>query len=269
MPAPNPIVQHVLTKNLLRNFANSEGFIRVELKSSSKVRNRHINKEGYIPKFITENASEAEARWNEIESGMSNVYRHIKNRTLFQHPEEVELIKRFIALHTVRSSRVHRQVPDLIKGAVGDTRAWINSRTDLPESVKVEAAKAFEKDYKRQANGGDMLRRTLFQLLEEISTDFIKHNDIEIGIASERSFIIGDNPVVTFDNKKMEIDAPLKQTDVCFMPLTPSIVVALPSKKRGLQQFRDISSEGVDKLNALSRSAAYERIYLGPTLPER
>lgn len=264
---PNkPIVQHVITKNLLKQFANSNGFVLVEYKTSSRKRQRHINAEGFIPDFIilTDDAIEAEAKWNEIEKNMKTVMDHIDDSTFFYYANDSKNLKRFVALHLVRSFRMHQLIPYLTNQAIEDTRSWLNNRKDITTAQKAEMQPLFEQELPRQANNGSILKRDLFQLLEEIGSDFIKNYDVQIGIAETGDLIIGDNPVITFNNGKMEIDAPLKQTDVIFMPLSPKVVVVLPSKKRNLQEFRTISSTGVKKLNNLSRSAAYERIYLGP-----
>ena len=264
---PNkPIVQHVITKNLLKQFADSNGFVSVEYKTSGQKRRRHINAEGFIPDFIilTDDAIEAEAKWNEIEKNMKTVMDHIADSTFYDYINDVNTLKRFVALHLVRSLRMRQLIPSLAKQSTEDTRAWLNSRKDITSTQKAEMQPLFEQELPQQANNGSILRRALFQLLEEIGSDFIKNHDVQIGIAETSDLIIGDNPVITFDNDKMEIDAPLRQTDVIFMPLSPKVVVALPSKNRNLQEFRTISSTGVKKLNNLSRSAAYERIYLGP-----
>jgi len=257
----NPKNQHVITKNLLLQFANQEGFVKVFHKDTGRVRIRHVSSEGYIPNFISDNPKLSEEKWNQIEVKMEKIMLHISDRSFYTYQNDINTLKTFIALHLVRSNRIHRLVPVLAKQAADDTRFWLNGRKDISLEQKLEILPLLENELPNQAFNGPILRRTLFQLLEEISLDFITNNDLQIGIIKEGNLIIGDNPVVTFDNDRMEIDAPLKQTNVVYMPLSPKVVVSLPSKKRRLNGYIDINLSGVEKLNNLSTSAAYRKIY--------
>lgn len=256
-------VQHVVTKNLLAQFSNSDGFVNRIFKVTGHSGLRPISREGYVPDFITSRSEDAEARWNEIEDKMDDVYSHLENRTLFDYPSEVELCKRFMALHLIRSKRIHLTLPALLQQINDQSIARTAATPNISPDQRILVNTIVNAELRRQILGGEWLRQILFYWLEFIGNDFQSRN-LEIGIATEGSFVIGDNPMVLFDNDRRVVDAGINDADVCFMPFGPKHVVSLKSTSRDHNSYRQINLNGVNNINDLSISSAFTRYYSMP-----
>ena len=256
-------VQHVVTKNLLAQFANTDGFVSRSFKVTGTSGLRPISREGYIPDFITDRSEDAEARWNIIEDKMVDVYNHLEDRTLFSYPDEVSLCKYFMALHLVRSNRIRQSLSQLLQHISQQSRARTATTTNITPSQRNEIDILVEAEMNRQIIGGEWLRKILFYWLDYIGNDFQSWN-LEVGVATEGAFVIGDNPMVLYDDDRRVIDAGINNADVCFMPFGPKFVVSLKSANKGPNSFRELDQASVCNVNDLSISAAFIRYYSKP-----
>jgi len=253
-------IQHVVTKNLLAQFADKDGFVCRSFKVTGTSGLRPISREGYIPDFITDKSEDAEARWNVIEDKMIDVYKHLEDRTLFSYPDEVSLCKYFMALHLVRSNRIHQSLPQLLQHISRQSRARTAITTNITPSQLNKIDILVEAEMNRQIMGGEWLRELLFYWLDFIGNDLQAWN-LEIGVATEGVFVIGDNPMVLYNNDLRVVDANFKDADVCFMPFGPKFVVSLKSANKGPNSFRELDQASVRNVNDLSISAAFDRYY--------
>lgn len=255
-----PRNQHVITENLLQRFAGPKGFVKRTFLDSGRSGLRHPNAEGFIPNFISTDAQEAEDKWNEIERQMPTIYAHIENKSLLSSENEVSLIKRFMALHIVRSFQIQRQIPALVENTQNKFEKWLRNQKNLDEAVKTAVKGAFHPEFQKQAQGGTMFKDILFYWYEFIGNDFQQHS-LEIGIAEDGQFILGDTPVVMYDKDTNQINVGINPANLIFMPVGVKHVISLLSSKHGGNRYRELDVRAVEKLNELTQRAAIKRLY--------
>lgn len=236
-----PVAQHVLSKVLLRRFAVDNGHgqkvVSFSLRFGHAAR-RPVASVGYLKNFIIHQPVEAEALWGELEHRMPEVFRHLDAGDLRAHPELVELMKQFLALHFIRRENTRR----------------------IFETNKA----------KRLATASPLAQQLVETQLESLFTDTaseqfararldVKLVHLEIGTAAEGEFLLPDVGVVAVKSGQV-IAAPLWGPGGRYFPVGPKHVICLAPAPLDFTFPR----EDVDRLNQLFTAAAQATVFFRP-----
>ena len=238
-------------------------------------------REGFITGFIRKDATTAEQRWKKYEDAAPTVFGTLDDRTIFDSPELVDALKDLFALHFTRSRTMTiaylRSFGGIFDGQLQKPEAIVNDPAMLdrlfemitglkpagPEA-RLFAFEAYQYELIERLGPGSA------SFAERIEENFTKMREmlhdwkIEVGVAVDSQFVIGDDPVQTVDSVTGKVGilsgVPIGQADGLIMPFGPQHTVAA-AKANG---FVDIPAAGVDRINRIQVISAEEKVFARP-----
>lgn len=272
--------QHVVSQVLLRRWTNGEGrlvghdlrYDHRKLKSSAG--------EGYIDGFLTDDAEVAEQRWKAHEDPMPEVFKALDTGTLLDERHLVTALKNFLALHFARSrtmremftrSRGQSQSFEKILGMASDPdflagffRQHFGVDPAGPQALLLARDALLEMVRDRFGDGG----RAFAVQLEEHFTKFqeVAHNVwcLQIAVALEGEFLIGDDPVQVVDHQRGSIGilsgVSISDADTLLMPLGPQHVLAVAKD----DSIVELDGPSVTRINRIETLGAKDKVFYRP-----
>jgi Protein of unknown function (DUF4238) len=266
--------QHVVSAVLLRLWKEPFGVTNLD---SGVTWLRSAKSEGYVRNFVGDEYSERiEKVWEATENQLNKVFAQVENGTVFENGQALDVLRSMIAMHHVRSLRTGQLhagwlASQSAKGgrlaglrSMADNSVYLHERymqrTDqvAPTSFHIEQERAvylgsLEAEF--GAGGNSFAEQLVVQY--ENTFRFLGHHPIQIGVAVEGEFLIGDTPVVTLDSATGEMGVPIAQADTIVMPLGPKYVLAVGRSA----DFVDLNNKAVTHLNRLQVASARSKVY--------
>lgn len=261
----NYIKSHLVSQVLLRRFANRK-YLKIHYKFKQAVTYKRTDGLGYI-EFPQEIIQFSEDKWSRIEYSFGLILQRIDDGSLLENDESKKVIKKFMALHYVRSAAFIKLLKeretesflefiDKIKKEYPDKEDEINSQFLLHRQ---EWLKYMVKIYPKTVN--DLIKKV---------KKYIMAFDIEIGaVHGANNFLLSDNPVITItkDKKVGIISGAVVNESEFLMPLGPKHVAALTSKENS-DEYRLLTNSKMKKINRLTKQQAINEYYSTPELRE-
>jgi hypothetical protein len=203
-------------------------------------------------------------------------------RTLFDHPTHVGTVKDLLALHLVRARHTAVMWERALENSLDEGHgATIVAMADDAEFL----AGHFRDRMGLELGGLGALLEERHRILAELDAriglgsggfansleeqfakvrDYLEPRGLEIGVAEQGQFLIGDNPAVTHNRDSGAIGllggATLGASDELVMPLGPRYVVG----GGGNNQYLQVPISGVAHINVLQMRAAFAKVYCQP-----
>jgi hypothetical protein len=278
MPQGQPEHQHVVSQILLRRFADSQsGLISAYDLNDGVERLLPPSSLGVVRRFIRKNPKEAEALWQQTESNLTEAFAAIDERTVFDQPAVLEVLRDAIALHWARSKTVMAVLEQ------SQERVRKLRRQGLAEKPEVLAA-AYRDYFRVEPHGpadlekiADLIHeQALAQLRAEDffgervienfheSRERTRRHAVQIGIPEVGEFAIGDSPVVAWRAGHAGLGplggVPWSSADAILLPLGPGHCASLASEGGWIS----IPGHSVDRLNADQARHAFRHVYYRP-----
>jgi hypothetical protein len=269
--------QHVVSQGLLRRWVDARGRLVAHRLVHNTTKIKAPRGEGYIAGLISHRPDEAERRWGHYEEAMPAVFGALDRGDLFDHADLVAALKDFLALHFARSrtmremfmrSRDESQQLEDIFGMTTDPdllarffREQFGLDPAGPEALLLARDTIIEMVKDRFGDGGPVFERRLeehFAKFQEVA-----HTEwcVQIGIAQEAEFLIGDDPVQVVDHERRLIGiasgVSIGSADTLLMPLGPIHIAAI-ANDYGTVELR---ASGVARINRIQVLSAQEKVY--------
>jgi hypothetical protein len=246
---------HFVSKTVLSGFCNEGGRLeRLDVKHpDTRPRLRTTTAVGYRNDLRPENPDEFEGYWHPMENAFSKAMGAVKDGSILEHEQLVEVLRDCLAVHFARSNRIERITRESREPALADatTEARNNLSLASPEGlvpIGVEARAAMAR------RTIDRIKETTFRheviapqrmiaIYEQVKTRSAG-NGVEILVAKDGEFIIGDTPAHTFHPER-GIDVAWDDAMTVFMPIGHHHAISLGPASR----FYDIDLVTMDLIN--------------------
>lgn len=269
--------QHLVSRVLLRRWANTpKGKVGVldvaELSSHAD----YVENLASIKEFVNTGEDQTEKLWGEVEKRLSYAFELVEERKILESEEFSNTIKDCIALHFARSFAMaeiyskslphyQQQVIDGVLAEVSPADV-VHAMTGL--LVPDASAHLLASDYIGKAFEADVEKRGfLAQLLTdkyEQGRELAANNSLEFWYASDGEFVIGDTPVVSFNQERDAVGVlngvAWNDADAIVMPLGPNHVVALSKEPA----YMEADARTVEWLNVMQVRGALKDVYFRP-----
>jgi hypothetical protein len=271
--------QHLVSRVLLRQWANREKgpICGLDLESLSQ-RIGSVDSFGAIEDLITKESERLEKLWNnEVERKLAHPFELLRQGSILESKNKKYLrcLLDCLALHWARSHTLALLVQQLKPKAVDQVVSGVLGKYTATEAVRAmtgvyipgpTAYFVFRQrvDEELTARLHDSLIPEEFEKNFKIARDKLEGVGLEICVATQSEFIVGDCPVATW-NKSLNKVGPLNgvgwhDADAIFMPLGPRYLIAVSKESR----YRDLNEAEVVTLNRLQVQGAYREIYSRP-----
>jgi len=271
--------QHVVSAVLLRRWTVDSQLLVYDLRYD-RARLRSPRAEGYIRGFTRVGATEFEARWGAIERGMPPVFRALDGGNLFDDPPSVARLKDFFALHFARSrtlQEVHRRSNDHALSSLQQDEDLRNpARLDElflarfglhpagPGARMAAYEAALDQIAARTDVGSAFFGERVDENFERVRAE-LDGWGLQIGVArGGAEFVISDDPVQTVQSASGRVGVlagvTLADADALILPLGPGHIMSASRH----DEYIDVHSAGVAKLNSAQFSVAQEKVFLRP-----
>jgi Protein of unknown function (DUF4238) len=277
--------QHVVSAVLLRQWQTNGKVVAVNLLNRTKV-HRSPKKIGFVQGFVAADFSvEIENVWSEVENKLPSAIASVADGTIFGDREALEVLRRTMAMHVVRSKQSLRLSAEWFgsnesDSPLTDLRKTANDpeylrdrylhRTGLhataPTQLDAERRHFLEEITAEFAPGGRLFAEQMMIQYERVFA-YLEDYPVEIGLAEDGELVIGDNPAVTYDSAKglagILAGVSVTEADGFVLPLTPTVNLSIGKSARYVKLTR---SETVWLNNlqvALAEDAVYCRIGSG------
>jgi Protein of unknown function (DUF4238) len=271
--------QHVVSAVLLRQWEVDGKVVAVNRLNRSKV-HRSPKSIGFISDFVLADYSVAvEKVWSEVENKLSSAIAKVSDGTVFGDSEALEVLRRTMAMHVVRSKQSLRlsaewfdanssdsPVNDLIRTANDPDylRALYLNRTGLhattPTQLDAERRRFLEELKTEFAPGGRLFAEQMVIQYERVFA-YLEDYPVEIGLAEDGELVIGDNPAVTYDSKEglagILAGVSVTKADGFVLPLTPQVILSIGKSAR----YVKLTRPDTVWLNRLQVAVAQDTIY--------
>jgi hypothetical protein len=242
---------HLVSRNLLRRFCINNSLLAHDFISNKDIL-KNPEQISYIKMPISA-ISTLEQDWGIVEGKMTKIYPSIDDETVLKSVEAKEIIKKFIALHFVRSQ-------SLIALIGKDEKKYFEQAIEDSKKADPLSAEAIENN--RLQFREKWLQTLKLETLPEMyknhiqkSMDFIMRQDIEIGeVIGDYELALSDSPVINLNelgHQGILEGVPINESINCFMPLGPRHVVAL-TKKAKSTEYITMTSRAVERMNYYS-----------------
>jgi len=273
--------QHILSKPVLKGFAAPGGkgkgwqLYSFDLRYPNNVlKPKGLSACGSIKDYVQFASASAEQLWGLTETKLPAALDAVKNGRLFDTQEHVDTIRDCIALHYARSIAAHEmhyrvfvkvlvvQKNDLLSHP--DFLAWLYYKRHGLYPAGIQAYEhivdeLFAPSVER-AGKGQFLRTSVERFFKSARTRLSSFG-LEIAVAKEGEFLIGDTPVLTMRKGYTSIGPlegiPLGDADYIIMPLGRRHAVGV-AKTNG---YREVTQQDVEYNNLLQVRAARRRLY--------
>ena len=276
--------QHVVSQVLLRGWAEG-GMLRAINLRYGTVNRRSPRAEGFVPSYVDSDYSHViENLWKEVEDAAPAALASVRDGSIFQRPEQVDVLRRLFAMHFVRakstrlswgeslSRQLHGGRLANIVEMARDERvlaALFEQQTGLVAATASELEIAHERlvaELQRKFDpGGEAFVEQILSLYDKV-LDYVRARPgIEIGQAAGRPLIIGDNPAATYDSSRRTAGTrdgvTITGANALVMPLTPTHVLAIGGSNR----YVPLAHNAVDLFNQIQIVCAVDSVYVQPS----
>lgn len=281
-----PRKQHTVSRGILRKFTDPKTrLLETYDLVFDKPYPRSTGQVGFVIDYVKHLPVETEARWQSVENDLPRFYKSLEDKTLLDSDETIDLAKRVIALHVVRSlTRKLLQEEVIERARVGVIRDLAFKQKELeiafhrgtgglysagPEALEIQAERtaaiavaALADDQFWQSR----LMANINELEDWLAPRSIQVLEITDG-ASE--FLIADDPAPTLAYGYTGL-GPLSgvsydKTNSISLPVTPHFAIALIDKP----EWRTATPDVVYFLNCVELSYAKRRVFYNPNSPLR
>lgn len=275
-----PRRQHTVSQGILRKFTDlSTGQLETYDLTFEKHYQRFPSQVGFVTDFVKHEPTETEQRWQSVEDGFPTFYSALLNKTLLDQAETIDLAKRIIALHVVRSfTRFSLHEVVIERARDGVVRSLLEKPQDLeiafrrstglysagPDSIRQQAERGADAAVKSLDNHVFWQSR-LMANIEELN-DFLLPKSIQVLEICDESneFLIADDPSPTLMAGSLGL-GPLAgvsyaNTTTIALPVSPRFAIALIDEPEWLVA----TAEVVHYLNRVELSYARQRVFYRP-----
>lgn len=238
---------HLVSQVILKEFTDSNGLLTLNYKDTNKPSEKKTTKDACYIEVETALIQRLEKYWNEsVESDAKKTLRILKAGDILNYEKHINILKRLMALHYIRSS--------LIVDIFNELSAYQTNLVieELMDQLSLEREKVEKLVEPRLPK---ILTKTLVQSLEELIEKVDNHISkfgIEVGVAPEtESFMLSDSPAILLDkngNLGPRQGVALLQASGFVMVMTPKHVVGLKSGKQG-KNYRQLTADQVKEIN--------------------
>lgn len=208
----------------------------------------------YTTELKPVNPIEFEELWHPMENRFPDAVAAVKDRTILDRPDLLNVLRDCVAVHLARSNTMDRvaraalefSATRIIGRIANDPR--LASPAGLipggPESrvciAEMRVADAAESNRLRdEANTPNSMMRQYGQMVA-----WLERQPVEIHVAGDGEFMIGDTPAHTHDPVK-GLDVPLFEASTVFMPISRHYVVAFGA----VTKYQELDRRGVEWVN--------------------
>lgn len=243
--------QHLISKVLLRRFADRSGNLQsFDLKHGAS-RPRHPSQVGWRHNFVEHESAAMEALWAQVELRLSAALDDVENGTVFDRHESSETLRIAIALHFMRRDLVKSKFDALHTSS--RERAQADARRRGFEAEADLAGEEFEAE--RDETFSEVLR-DLFGRAERLAAD----SHLEVVTSRDTPLVLGDFAVLSMNSAGGVGFIPFAAAATHILPVGPHHMVALASAD---DEF-DISSEHAEQLNEFQLVRAQQHAFYRP-----
>jgi hypothetical protein len=284
--ADNVTDQHVVSRALLGQFTEPWGAKQERLLAGldlERVNDRPTyggpKRFGKVPNFITFASKSAEAVWQETENKLRAVLDAIANKSLFNKPACIEVIRDTFVLHFVRSipaALIHesawtanynlfRQYALQFPAQLGEI--YYNKYGIYPTGPEARnaAVEVLFAETTKQKERGALFRAGLEDKYKRYR-QLVAGYEVKILSARKGDFLIGDVPALTIKyghaGAGLSARIGLAFADELALPLGPERLAVLT--KRGCSGFFDVAKKRVHRYNVMQIRNAYQHIHFRP-----
>lgn len=277
--------QHLVSEVLIKRWALGGEVLCIDLDyPSARPKLRAPAAVGYKLDFIKVGSGRWEERWQKAETLAPQTFDAIDDRSIFDRPQLVEVLKDLIAIHFGRSHVVdvawqlalgsdaldHRQEEIVrILRQDGALDARFHHYTGLlspgtPQARRLGFERFVAEFTARAGEGGGSFADAVGEAADRMR-DRLESHSLDIGVAEEGAeFILSDSPVQPLDHRTRRAGilagVTIDQADTIVMPIGPTTVVA-PGKQA---TFSDIPRPAVISTNAALVATAQRFVYVRP-----
>ncbi len=276
----DPRRQHTVSQGILRRFTDPSTrqlelydlkFEKHYLKFPSQV--------GFALDFVKHDPVETEQSWPSVEDELPAFYEALENRSLLDSAETIDLAKRIIALHVVRSLTrwaVHEVVIERARDGV--VRSLLEKPQILeiafrrstgfysagPDSIRQQAERGADAAVE-SLNDHKFWQSRLMANIEELNNFLLPRSIQVLEVCDESNeFLIGDDPAPTLMDGYVGL-GPLAgvtyaNTTSIALPVSPRFAIALKDEPEWIVATPEI----VHFLNRVELSYAQRRVFYNP-----
>lgn len=277
--------QHLVSAVLIKRWAVNGRVLSIDLDyPDARPKHRAPAAIGYKVDFIKIASKRWEERWQKAETLAPQTFDAIDDRSIFKHPNLVDVLKDLIAIHFGRShvvdlawqlalgsealDRRQEEIARILRQD-GALDALFHHHTGLVSPGTREARRlGFERfiaDFEaRVGEGGASFAEAVGEAADQMRAR-LERQSLDIGVADEGSeFILSDSPVQPLDHSTRTAGVlagvSLDKADTIVMPLGPGTVVA-PGR---LETFTKMSRRAVMSTNSAMVVTAQRFVYVRP-----
>lgn len=271
--------QHVVSAVLLRQWQTDGKVVAVNLRRRTMV-HRSAKRNGFVPDYVLADYSVAvENVWSEVETKLPLAIARVTDGTVFGDRESLEVLRRTMAMHVVRSKQSLRLSANWFDANSSDgpltelmrmandpeyLRALYLDRTGLhattPAQLDVERRVFLEEIKTDFAPGGRQFAEQMVIQYERVCA-YLEDYPVEIGLAEDGELVIGDNPAVTYESANglagILAGVSVTKADGFVLPLTPRVILSIGKSAR----YVKLSRSDTIWLNNLQVAVAEDTVY--------
>ncbi|MGW4816876.1 DUF4238 domain-containing protein [Kitasatospora cineracea] len=275
--------QHLISRVLLKRFSAPNGsrghqLVPFDLDNPGRLHKATgVGACGTMHNFAHYASASLEQVWSRLESQIPKVAQAVDDGSVFSDPQHVKVLKDLIALHLVRSLHyraVHENVfaqvytehrIELLTSKADLLRAAVLERSGLhlagPQGLMAAADQILRPHLDNFVNGADF--RVRIEETFEKAKELIGSGGLEILLASEGEYLLGDTPALTISQEegKCTYHMAIGDSTAIVLPFGPKHLLVGRTPRNG---FDAATPQTVDYLNRLQIEAAQRRVYFRP-----
>ncbi len=244
---------HLVSQVLLKQFTDKSGKVVVVEKNNGSEQYTETDETGFII-VPTDPFKKFESVWKKPERHMDGVIEKIKDGSIFHSLPHLKTLKRFIAMHYVRSYGFIFLLSELEEQAAQEIIEEINN-----SNLDFEKALGWFRTSSRPETP-----QMMKEYYEKVYAEIEKYNVEIIKTSEDYPFSLSDIPVLNYlipENRLGLREGVGIQADAVMLPVSPHYVVSLTSRNQD-SHVLETNQSGVRIINDLTKRNSLRQYYI-------
>jgi len=271
-----PRDQHIVSQSLLRAWTINRKLLAFN-KVVGRSRLRSTKSEGYVRDFITEQASEAEHTWKQIEDFIPVIHEGLEHDGTELSEEVLNRVSDAMALHYARSlqqkknfDQITRRTSDNASQLAGADLVTVERYLNdhelflLPGSpASISRAETFIRTFvKVGLPTSTIFSEGVLAHLTVAQDELAGRQVVVVAAPQQTQFCIGDTPAQVLNPATRQRGGPLRPDSLLVLPLSPRHLAVA-----GWEDAVQLDETAVDILNQAQYAGSKTKIYVLPGAP--